>query len=100
MNLKRTRLHILHRPKDLSGEAQTGVSLHCHTRHSKEMLDFVPHYAERLPVISHFWKNEREKYFRREGKYPDFSTAYWSPPLTEEVVYNLEKSQLNQSGLE
>ena len=31
MNLKRTRLHILHQPKDLSKEAKTGVSLHCHT---------------------------------------------------------------------
>lgn len=54
MNLKRTRLNILHEPKDLGKEATTGVSLHCHTEYSKEMLDFIPHYADKLPVISFF----------------------------------------------
>jgi len=100
MNLKRTRLHILHKPKDLSGEAKTGVSLHCHTEHSKEMLEFVPHYAAKLPVISYFWKKERAAYLKREGKFPDFSTGFWSPPLTAQTVYNLEKEQINRHGLE
>lgn len=100
MNLKHTRLHILHKPKNLSGEAKTGVSLHCHTEHSREMLNFVPHYAAQIPVISYFWAKEREKYQKREGKEPDFSTGYWSPPLTAPEVYKLEKEQINQTGLE
>lgn len=100
MKLKNTRLHILHQPKKLSEEAKTGVSLHCHTQHSKEMLDFVPHYAEKLPVISYFWKKERDKYLAREGKGIDFSTAYWSPPMTEEMVFGIEKEQINSTGLD
>lgn len=100
MNLRQTRLHILHKAKDLSQDAKTGVSLHCHTEHSKEMLDFVPHYAEKLPIISYFWKKERDKYQKREGKGIDFSTAYWSPPLTALDVYNIEKKQINDAGLE
>jgi hypothetical protein len=100
MNLKQTRLHILRELQDFSKNYRTGISLHCHTQYSKEMLDFVPRYAERLPVISYFWKNEREKYFEREGKYPDFSSAYWSPPLAEQIVYSLEKKQINKAGLE
>ena len=100
MNLKKTRLHILHKPKDLSQEAKTGVSLHCHTEFSKEMLDFVPHYAAKLPIIAYFWKRERQKYLEREGKFPDFSNGYWSPPLTPQEVYNLEKEQINNAGLE
>lgn len=100
MNLKQTRLHILHQPKDLSKEAKTGVSLHCHTEHSKEMLDFVPIYADKLPIISYFWKKERESYLEREGKSPDFSTAYWSPPMTPQKVYEIEKKQINEAGLE
>lgn len=100
MNLKQTRLHILHRAENLGKNAKTGVSLHCHTQHSKEMLDFVPHYAEKLPVISYFWKSERDKYRAREGKEIDFSTAYWSPPLTEQDVFNIEKDQINRAGLE
>jgi hypothetical protein len=100
MNLKRTRLHILHKPKDLSKEAKTGVSLHCHTEHSKEMLDFVPHYAAKLPIISYFWHKERERYEKREGKGMDFSTAYWSPPMPAQEVFNIEKQQINDAGLE
>jgi len=100
MILKQTRLRILDKPQDLGKEATTGVSLHCHTEHSKEMLDFVPHYAARLPIIAYFWKKERERYLQREGKAPDFSTAYWSPPMTAQEVYNIEKRQINEAGLE
>jgi hypothetical protein len=100
MNLKQTRLHILRETKNLKDNARTGVSLHCHTEHSKEMLDFVPHYAEKLPIIAHFWRKERDKYLEKEGKGIDFSTAFWSPPLTAHSVYDIEKSQINRAGLE
>ncbi len=100
MNLQQTQLHILHEYKDLSKDARTGVSLHCHTEFSKEMLDFLPHYAERMPIIAHFWKREQVKYLAREGKGIDFSTSYWSPPLTPQSVYDIEKQQINSAGLE
>jgi hypothetical protein len=90
----------LHEAKNLSQEAKTGVSLHCHTEHSKEMLDFVPHYAEKFPIISYFWKKERDQYEKNSGKGIDFSTAYWSPPLTAQSVYDIEKHQINQAGLD
>jgi hypothetical protein len=99
MNLKQTRLHILRQRKDLSDTAKTGVSLHCHTEHSKEMLDFVPHYAEKLPIIAQFWRKERDKYLEREGRGMNFDTAFWSPPLTAEGVYGIEKQQINDFGL-
>lgn len=100
MNLKRTRLHILREPENLTSKARTGVSLHCHTEYSKEMLDFVPVYANKLPIISYFWRKERERYIRNEGKAPDFSAAYWSPPLTATGVYEIEKRQIESAGLE
>lgn len=100
MNLKQTRLHILRRERDLSGEFKTGVSLHCHTGHSRELLDFIPRQAEKLPVVKHFWKRERRKYYEREGKYPDFSTAFWSPPLGEQAVFDDERAHINRSGLQ
>jgi hypothetical protein len=100
MNLKNTQLHILREAENLTPKARTGVSLHCHTEHSKEMLDFVPHYAEKLPIIATFWRKERDKYLEREGKGIDFSTAFWSPPLTPHDVYGIEKQQINEAGLE
>lgn len=100
MNLKKTRLHILRDKIPLTANAKTGVSLHCHTEYSKEMLDFVPHYAEKLPIIATFWRKERDKYREKEGKEPDFSTAYWSPPLPPASVYEIEKKQINDAGLD
>src|SRR5215213_11726362 len=99
MNLKQTRLHILHGAENLAPKAKTGVSLHCHTEYSKEMLDFIPHYAEKLPIIATFWRKERDKYLEKEGRAIDFSTAYWSPPLTPHAVYDIEKKQINEAGL-
>src|ERR1044071_7098230 len=100
MNLRQTRLHILRNPENLAPKAKTGVSLHCHTEHSKEMLDFVPVYADKMPIIAQFWKREREKYTEKEGRAPDFSNAYWSPPMTAEMVFEIEKDQINQAGLD
>lgn len=99
MTLQRTKLNILKGKQDLTSRAKTGVSLHCHTEHSKEMLDFVPVYADKLPIIAYFWQKEKKRYFEREGKYPGFDTAYWSPPLTGQMVYDIEKSQIEDAGL-
>jgi hypothetical protein len=90
----------LHKAKDLGKEAKTGVSLHCHTEHSKEMLDFVPHYAAKIPIVSYFWEKESQRYFGRKGRELNFSTGYWSPPFTGHEVYRLEKEQINGMGLE
>lgn len=99
MNLKQTRLHILREPQNLTSKARTGVSLHCHTEHSKEMLDFIPHYAVKLPIIAQFYRKERDRYREKEGKGIDFSTAYWSPPLPAHGVYEIEKRQIENAGL-
>jgi len=99
MNLTKTRLHVLRKAEDLTPKAKSGVSLHCHTEHSKEMLDFIPHYAEKLPIIAQFWRRERDNYLEREGKALEFNTAYWSPPLTPHGVYDIEKKQINKAGL-
>jgi hypothetical protein len=99
MKLKNTQLRVLKDGDDLSKSVKTGVSLHCHTQFSKEMLDFVPHYAEKLPIISHFWKKEQAKYIEREGKPINFETAYWSPPLSEKEVFRLEREQIESLGI-
>ncbi|HQU84640.1 MAG TPA: hypothetical protein PKY59_15995 [Pyrinomonadaceae bacterium] len=100
MNLKQTRLHILHEAENLAPKAKTGVSLHCHTEHSKEMMEFIPHYAEKIPIIAYFWEREQKKYLKREGRAIDFSTAFWSPPMTAKDVHGIETDQINKAGLD
>jgi hypothetical protein len=100
MNLERTKLQILPTLTSLKDSARTGVSLHCHTRFSREMLDFVPHYASMLPIISFFWHRERDNYEKQTGKKIDFSDAFWSPPLPPERVFEAERAQIGALGLD
>lgn len=100
MNLDKTRLHILRGKSDLSAKAKTGVSLHCHTEYSREMLDFVPHYADQLPIIASFWRREQSNYRKREGRDVDFSTSFWSPPMSPNQVFDIEQKQIHELNLD
>lgn len=99
MGFTKTEVHILQRKTTITSLARTGVSMHCHTRHSKEMLDFVPQYAAKLPIISHFWKKESVKFEEKNGKPIGFSNSHWSPPMTAEGVYASERTQIEGAGL-
>jgi hypothetical protein len=100
MILKKTKLHIVPKHTSLKDRAKTGVSLHCHTQLSREMLDFVPYYASKLPIISFFWHRERDNYEERTGKKIDFSDAFWSPPLPPERVFEAEQNQIASFDLD
>jgi hypothetical protein len=76
----------------------TGVSLHSHTRHSKEVLDFLPHYINfhQIPVLSRLVRSKLKRYAERSGKTVDFRRAYWTPPVTPACVLASEKSQIEE----
>lgn len=101
MNLKLTRLYTLDDNRNLKGSFKSGVSLHCHTQHSREMLDFVPHYGAKIPIINLFLAWEEKRYIKNYGKPWDFTQNYWSPPLTPHQVYDIECKQIqDQIGVE
>jgi hypothetical protein len=99
MSLNNTKIHFLEKHRGMGDFAKTGVSLHCHTLHSKETLDFIPYYAEQIPIVSRIWKRECRRYYEREGKMPNFNTGYWEPPLTGGEVFGMESAQINKAGL-
>jgi len=43
---------------------RTGVSLHSHTSHSKETLDFIPRIAAHVPVVRDLVRAQEAKYRR------------------------------------
>ncbi|PYS86650.1 MAG: hypothetical protein DMF62_15195 [Acidobacteria bacterium] len=100
MTSRRTRLHLLQKDRFLRADAKVGISLHCHTHHSKEDLDFIPFYANQIPIISRCFNKEVSKYEKREGRIVDFKTAYWSPPLTPAAVFENERAQIAYLGLD
>lgn len=79
---------------------QTAVSLHAHTRHSRETIAFVPHYIARVPILREKFSKWEERYRSKYGKDIDFRQGYWTPPLSAREVYDSEKAQIeNLLGL-
>lgn len=83
-----------------AADAATGVSLHCHTLFSKELLDFVPYYAERIPVAAQFWKRAMRRRHEKFGRVPDFKLGYWEPPLDPKGVVCSETERMSSLGLD
>jgi hypothetical protein len=88
-----TKLSYLWRTPDLGPGARTGVSLHGHTNRSKESLYFIPQLARRCPTLH----AALEKQCKRAPWSVDFVRAYWTPPLTPNAAYDLEKNQIENS---
>jgi hypothetical protein len=92
--MKGSQISYLWKNPDAARNFTTGVSLHSHTNRSKETLDFV------VKAISGngFWG----QLFRRlEGIHAkhsvlklDYARAYWTPPLTPRLAFDLERRQI------
>ncbi|MGD2125327.1 MAG: hypothetical protein PVG99_04560 [Desulfobacteraceae bacterium] len=95
-----TRISLLDKRSYHHDKFRTAVSLHCHTQHSKENLRFVHLYAAKIPILSSFYKRERDRYFRLSGRIFDFAQGYWTPPVTVQRVHVSETERIErQLGL-
>lgn len=72
---------------------KTAISLHGHTHHSKESLAFIPDFASGCPLLG--WALAQQE--RRCAIKPDFSRAYWTPPLSPRAAYEVERSQIEET---
>ena len=73
---------------------RTAVSLHSHTNHSHESLDFLERFALSNPVSRCFLKYHRAMCQRRRGIKLRLDQGYWTPPLSAALAYRLEKKQI------
>lgn len=95
--MKGSQISYLWKNPDAARDFATGVSLHSHTNRSKETLDFV------VNVISSdgFWGRvfqRLEKFHRRNAILQvDYTRAYWTPPLTPRLAFDLERRQIESS---
>ncbi|HXJ43644.1 MAG TPA: hypothetical protein VNH18_30455 [Bryobacteraceae bacterium] len=77
----------------------TGVSLHGHTLHSRETLDFVHRSTCDTPWLSGFIRKQQAKYRALNGADFDLKRAWWTPPLSARQAWELEKGQIENLGL-
>jgi hypothetical protein len=77
--------------------ARAAVSLHSHTLHSRESLDFIGRLAARIPPIGIALRHGSEQYWRRYGRKLDLSQAWWTPPLSAHQAWLLEKASIEDA---
>lgn len=88
--MAQTKLSCFWKRPDSAGDYQAAVSLHSHTEHSKESLHFIHQFAQRCAL----WQWTLECLRRRAAIPVDFSRAYWTPPLTAMVAFEVERTQI------
>jgi hypothetical protein len=98
-NIQNSIRYLWREPQAAQGFA-TGVSLHSHTSHSKETLDFLAKLGESYkwlqPILRGREKNARE----RHGVHVDYAKGYWTPPLNPRMAFDLERGQIEKLGLQ
>jgi hypothetical protein len=87
-------IHLQWKDAAATGRFRTGVSLHSHTLHSRESLDFIYHAATRAPILSAVIRHGASVYRRRHGATLDLTRGWWTPPLGPHDAWLLEKSQI------
>ena len=78
---------------------QTGVSMHSHTLHSRESLDFIYKFASRSPLIKAILDRGERKYRNHHGRALDLQNGWWTPPLGPSDAYRVEARQIEQLGM-
>ena len=87
-----TKISCIWRSAGCTRGYQTGLSLHSHTRHSKEKLQFIPAFTEKWPVI----QRALDRQYRKSVVPVDLSRAYWTSPLTPKLALEVERDQIER----
>ena len=79
---------------------RTGVSLHGHTLHSEETLDFIYKLSRAFPPMA-FALSKGEQRYRaaHHGDSLDLKRAWWTPPCAPLDAYKLECAQIHNLGM-
>lgn len=74
----------------------TGVSLHSHTNQSKETLDFIAELSNDWAFLPPIMRWFEQRCVKTSGIQPHYARAYWTPPLTPRLAFDLERTQIEQ----
>jgi hypothetical protein len=74
----------------------TGVSLHSHTNQSKETLDFISELSKDWGFLQPLIRWGEARSLRLSGIAAAYERAYWTPPLTPSLAFDLERRQIEE----
>jgi len=97
--VRATELHLQWLDTGLEGRFRTGVSLHSHTFHSRESLNFFYQVARHSAPLRWALRQAEAAYFRHHGEPLDLNCGWWTPPLGPRQAYSVEAAQIAALGL-
>jgi hypothetical protein len=78
---------------------RTGVSLHGHTNQSQETLDFLANFGNQYPLMRPLLSRLERRSESEHGVAVNFAAAYWTPPMTPKLAFDLERGQIEKLDL-
>jgi len=90
------RISYLWKETDAASGYATGVSLHSHTNQSKETLDFLANLGNQYPLLRPILARAEKQSRQRHSIPVNYAAAYWTPPLTPRLAFDLESNQIAQ----
>jgi hypothetical protein len=98
--MNESAIHMAWNAGDALREFRTGVSLHSHTSHSKESLDFIPQFLAKVPGGGAMLRRCEARYRTLHGHDINFLDAWWTPPLGPKEALELEQRQIESLDLQ
>jgi hypothetical protein len=97
--MKETHIHFQWSERQPQSRFGTGVSLHSHTLHSRESLDFIYRIAKHCAPAGWALRRGEARYQLLHGIPLDLRRAWWTPPLAPRDAYSVESDQIGALGL-
>ena len=94
--MARSSISYLWRDPHAPSGFRTGVSLHSHTNQSTETLDFLANFGNQFPVLRPFLSRMERRSEASHGVRINYAAAYWTPPMTPKLAFDLERSQIEK----
>jgi hypothetical protein len=95
--MSQTSISYLWREPEAAKGFRTGVSLHSHTNQSKETLDFISELSKEWGFLQPAMRWAERRSVRLSGIRADYARAYWTPPLTPSLAFDLERRQIEDT---
>jgi hypothetical protein len=97
--MRGTRIHFQWSAQKPQTRFGTGVSLHSHTLHSREPLDFFYRIAKHSRAARWALRRVAARYEFFHGVPLDLRRGWWTPPLAPRDAYSVEFDQIGSMGL-
>src|ERR1700761_4300851 len=95
--MKGSQISYLSKDPDAARIFNTGVSLHSHTNRSRETLDFVVKVLSGDGLLGGLFRRLEAMHAKHAVVKPDYQQAWWTPPLTPRLAFDLERRQIESN---